>query len=359
MGIINNLRNRQNNIDILKAICAFYIVCIHVPFPGIVGEYLTPLTRIAVPIFFMITGYFYADMVKKRGVIRQIKKIIKLVIEANIIYLVWKCFYSAVIHNIDYFKNAFILKNILKFILLNESPFSGHLWYLSAILYVLIIVLIANKLNCNKLLYWFTPILLLCDLILGKYSIVIWGREFPYILVRNFLFVGIPCFCIGHLVSNGFGKKIGKSMSGWMILLFSLTSLLEHFILISVDMNATRDHYISTTFLAVSVFIFTLKCNNLQGKEPKVHKIIGGQSVTDILAIIGRKYSTGLYILHPIFITCIGTVANEIGFFEVYRFIAPIVVYFITILFLVMLDRLKKMSIIMIQKRKNPIFNRK
>ena len=77
MGIINNLQNRQNNIDILKAICAFYIVCIHVPFPGIVGEYLTQLTRIAVPIFFMITGYFYADIVNKRGVIRQIKKIIK------------------------------------------------------------------------------------------------------------------------------------------------------------------------------------------------------------------------------------------------------------------------------------------
>lgn len=90
MRIINNLQNRQNNIDILKAICAFYIVCIHVPFLGIVGEYLTPLTRIAAPIFFMISGYFYADIVKKRGRIRQIKKIIKLVIEDNIIYLVWK-----------------------------------------------------------------------------------------------------------------------------------------------------------------------------------------------------------------------------------------------------------------------------
>lgn len=64
----------------------------------------------------------------KRGVIRQIKKIIKLVIEANVIYLIWKCFYSAVIHNIDYLKNVFTLKNLLKFILLNESPFNGHLW---------------------------------------------------------------------------------------------------------------------------------------------------------------------------------------------------------------------------------------
>lgn len=332
---------RYKNIDILKSICAFLIVCIHVPFLGSVGSYITSLTRIAVPIFFMITGYFYTDIVRKRGEIRQIKKIFKLVIEANIIYLLWKCFYSAIIHNIDFFTNIFTLKNLLKFLLLNESPFNGHLWYLSAILYVLIIVLIANKLNCTKLLYLITPILLLCDLIFGKYSIVIWGREFPYILVRNFLFVGIPYFCIGHLIRDGFGKNISKCMSGWMILLFSLTSLLEHFILVSTDMNATRDHYISTTFLAVAVFIFTLKCNSNQNNEDTVPKMIGGQNVAGILAIIGRKYSTWLYILHPISIACIGTIANKIGFYGVYRFVAPIVVYITMIMFLVILDKIK------------------
>ena len=51
-------QSRADNIDILKAICAFLIVCIHVPFPGRVGAYFTALTRIAVPVFFMITGYF-------------------------------------------------------------------------------------------------------------------------------------------------------------------------------------------------------------------------------------------------------------------------------------------------------------
>lgn len=39
---------RADNIDILKAICAFLIVCIHAPFPGVIGEYFTALTRIAV-----------------------------------------------------------------------------------------------------------------------------------------------------------------------------------------------------------------------------------------------------------------------------------------------------------------------
>ena len=124
---------RSIKIDILKSICAFLVVCIHVPFPNIWGEYFTSLTRIAVPIFFMITGYFYTDIMKRHGEIRQIRKIFKLVIEANIIYLAWKCFYSIIIHNMDFFHNTFTLKNFLKFVLLNESPFNGHLWYLGAI----------------------------------------------------------------------------------------------------------------------------------------------------------------------------------------------------------------------------------
>lgn len=56
---------RQDAFDILKAVCAFLIVCIHIPFPGAAGAYFTALTRIAVPIFFMITGYFYSDVVRR------------------------------------------------------------------------------------------------------------------------------------------------------------------------------------------------------------------------------------------------------------------------------------------------------
>ena len=89
------------------------------------------------------------------------------------------------------------VKSILKFILLNESPFSGHLWYLGAVFYVLIIYAIADRIHIRKLIYVGTPILLLVDLVFGKYSMALFGREFPYILVRNFLCVGIPYFSSG------------------------------------------------------------------------------------------------------------------------------------------------------------------
>lgn len=59
------------------------------------------------------------------------------------------------------------------------------------------------------------------------------------------------------------------------------------------------------------------------------------------MAVIGHRYSTWLYILHPIFITCIGMVMSKIGLYEVYRFVAPIVVYISTLVFLMIVDKVK------------------
>lgn len=264
-------------------------------------------------------------MVKKGREYSQIKKILKLIIEANLIYLLWDCFYAVLSEKSIFFESVFSVKNLLKFLLLNESPFSGHLWYLGAILYVLIIVLIVDKLKCMKILYYLTPMLLFGDLEFGKYSMVIWGKEFPYILVRNFFFVGIPYFCISQLIRNGMGRRIEKKALGCLIVAFSVTLILERALLVDIGMNATRDHYISTTFLAVTVFLFVLKCDGHKG----------------VLAAVGRKHSTWLYILHPVFITCLGAVANKTGIYGVYKYFAPIIVYLATLMFLVIIDKFK------------------
>lgn len=253
--------------DILKSICAFLIVCIHVPFPGEVGSYITALSRIAVPIFFMITGYFYSEVTRKRKITRQIMKIFILMIEANLLYLVWKWFCTVVSSDVNFLSNTFNVKNLLRFIFFNDSSLSGHLWYLGAILYVLIITAIADKLKLSKALYWLTPLLLVMDLILGKYSLILLKREFPYILVRNFLFVGVPYFCIGRMIREGLGQKIKKNTAAFLIVLFSLTTCVERFILVSIDMNPTRDHYLSSTLLAVAVFLFMLKLRGDQTTE--------------------------------------------------------------------------------------------
>ena len=321
-------QSRADNIDILKAICAFLIVCIHVPFPGKVGAYFTALTRIAVPIFFMITGYFYSDTIARHKENRQIKKIFFLVIEANMLFFIWNIALNVLRREniVAYIRSIFTCKNIFEVLALNESPLAGHLWYLGAILYVLVIVLLMDNLNCRKVLCCLTPLLLIADLVLGKYSLLIFHREFPYILVRNFLCVGIPYFCIGNLIrEKKCSEKWNKKVLQVLTVVFVITSLAERFVLVNTGLNATRDHYISTTFLSICLFVYTLK-SNWHNKG---------------LAVIGRKYSTWLYIIHPIFITVFAMITGKLGIKSIYRCVAPIVVYCAALIFLIILQKVK------------------
>lgn len=59
------------------------------------------------------------------------------------------------------------------------------------------------------------------------------------------------------------------------------------------------------------------------------------------LAMIGRKYSTWLYIIHPIFITVLSIVVGKLGLKSIYRYVAPIVVYCATLVFLIILQKVK------------------
>ena len=138
---------RNHGLDFLKALCSFMVICIHAPFPDIIGNIITPLTRIAVPLFLMITGYYYSCVTERKNEKKQLIKILRLFVGANFLFFAWSLLTSclsgdSLITNIS---NMFSMKSILKFVLLNESPFAVHLWYLGAILYVLLIIYVFEK----------------------------------------------------------------------------------------------------------------------------------------------------------------------------------------------------------------------
>lgn len=335
MKEIRTLRIEQSRVrfagfDILKFLCTFLIVCIHCPFPGAFGQYFTAFARIGVPIFFMITGYFYSDIVERNREGVQVRKIVELIVEANLLYLAWNCFYAVISGNgiISYLTQTITAKNMAKFVLLNVSPFNGHLWYLGAILYVLLIMAVVDRLGMRKVLYIAIPILLTGDLVLGKYSILLLHREFPYIFVRNFLYVGLPYFCIGILLREIRSIVEIKILAG-CTLLFSMTTLLERYCLISVDMNPVRDHYISTTFLAITAFLLFREFYQKRGLS-KIEKLI---------SFVGWKYSTWIYIIHPIFITALSVIAHKLGLYGAYQLIAPVVAYIVSIVFVAVMSK--------------------
>lgn len=319
------ITGRETGLDLLKFLCTFLVICIHCPFPSEAGEYFVTLCRVAVPVFFMITGFFYplnSDAASDR---RRIKKILRLVIGANLLYLCWNCLREIVVGEglFQYLSSTITVKSILQFVCLNESPFHSHLWYLGAILYVLIIAVLAKRLKLTYVLYIVTPFLLLCDIVFGRYSLLFLHRDLSYVLLRNFLFVGTPYFYIGTMLRKK-TPVIKKSLLVILVVLFSVTSMLERYALIRFDLLSQREHYISSTFLAITLFLLFRNINT----DRKIGKI------EQLMAKVGREYSAGVYIVHPIFLGILSAMASYLGIMNIYKFIAPIVIYVASIVFM-------------------------
>ena len=189
---------RNYSIDTLKFICAVLVVLLHTK--STYQDFILPITRCAVPCFFMISGYLlYSDKeIGKERLKRNIVTIAKIMLWSTLLFAVLKGIMALYNGHLS-FPNA---KEWIDFIVLNANPFGFHLWYLGAYLYVLLIVGLVDKYNKWNCLFMIIPVLLAGDLIFGKYSLLLLNKEYPYIYVRNFLFVGLPYFALGALLKT-------------------------------------------------------------------------------------------------------------------------------------------------------------
>lgn len=311
---------RLENLDLLKFLCAVLVVFLHIKTPY--QQYILPLTRCAVPCFLIISGYFLfnADHVKfQTGLKKNIKKIFRIFIWSSLLFAVVKFMFALKQHDFSFLS----LKALINFVVFNENPFCGHLWYIGAYLYTLLIVLFLERQGWLNCLYWAVPILLMTDLCFGKYSLALWNMEIPYICVRNFLCVGVPYFAIGMFIKKWHNELLGIRYLPLLTIgggvLFSLTTLLENRLLVELNLNAMRDHYASSTFLAVSLFLFFLSARQV-GKN--------------VLSELGEKDSLYIYILHPLFDIFFQTINKHmpIAWLDTYLYLSPIIILIATIL---------------------------
>lgn len=193
-------KRRWTCIDILKCLAAIAVVEIHKPLEIQGGGEFLILCRFAVPVFFMITGFFYPETVAKKRELKQFGKIFTITIGANLFYLLWEILLA--VEKRENIKEALLARFEERvpedFILWNFSPLSPHLWYLQALLYVLVIAFIVEHLGLRKLAYLAIPVLLAGSLIKGSYSLLFVGKEDCHIYyARNFLYCGLPFFWLG------------------------------------------------------------------------------------------------------------------------------------------------------------------
>lgn len=141
---------RQNNaIDLAKLICAAFVVAIHVaPFGStnstgfisylnfFIQDYLA---RIAVPFFFITSGYFLFKKTDKNNF--EIKPVKQYIVKLIKLYLIWSLIYFPVrLGNIITDKKGIIHGIIGYFKDFIFSTSYSHLWYLNALIFATIVI---------------------------------------------------------------------------------------------------------------------------------------------------------------------------------------------------------------------------
>lgn len=304
---------RNYSFDTLKLICAIFVIFIHTPQPEIWGNYITPLIRCAVPIFFMISGYFtYGKKDITHTIHKRIAQLLKIFGVVFIFYFV----FSLIANGKDSLEHLSVLFSY-NFILLNSVPYSMHLWYISAYIYVLLIILLVERFNLYKWLYFITPILLLTGLLIGKYSEILLDHYFPPNYTRNFLLTGLPFFTLGMLIKKA--KQLPNIyMSGVLCIIFYILGFIE-----VLYVKNLGDFYASTIFLSLSIFI--LFTNIKQVKD-------------NIFSKTGREDSLYIYLLHFIIATAITLLSNKFSYLP---YLSALVTLLLTFVLIYILRKLK------------------
>lgn len=206
------------------------------------------------------------------------------------------------------------LREAAKMVLANKPLFvgdnAGHLWYLSALIYVYVLFNFAYQFQQVKLISFIGIMLIFLSFLIGNYSWIL-GIESTGIWTRNFLMTGIPYFCLGLMIWNNrlyllncYKEKRQVIFWGTVVLFLVGLNIAEKFYLAhrSGLNKLPSDTYLITPILSLFLFVLTLK-KDKYGVRTNLGKR---------LSVMGKQVSTGIYLMHPLIINILIIIMHKI-----------------------------------------------
>lgn len=241
---------RYGSLDFLKLLLALMVVALHSSVFFDVNRDLSfylvnGLFRIAVPIFFVIGGFFFVDAVNsllklKSWALRLVK-----------LYLFWMVVYSP-FYFIDQLDKGFI--RLIKELLVGY----WHLWYVSALIFSGVFCYFCSQIGLRWKL--FCLFFLYIVGVFFQYYSVLSGKNFPYWFYRNFIFFGIPMFGLGFLYRQhvDFASFL-KNNRFLFLTLFSCLYIVEVYCVRHIlGVSDAVDMYLTLFLLCPVIFCCTL-----------------------------------------------------------------------------------------------------
>lgn len=298
------------------------VITIHTRFPGYFGQVMDSLARFAVPYFFAVSGRFLLTSSDESvSYIRSktCKSLNKLLKITGLVYFVHLLF-SFVVHVSSHvpvskwFSSKFNISELIVFLLYNSGKFIydgsytfDHMWYLFALIYVYVLIIIFARL----LRKWYKALIgiLLFFLFFGEalqtyYPIRPFGINIcTWYIMRNWLFVGMPFVLIGILFSDYIRKRIDtlseekKNLWCKKTRLPAICGLIIGGISTVIETNiyGKKEVFIGSLVMVVSI-LFLSECRMPTDKY---------------LWKIGKEASSNIYYFHVLIIAVIDIMAQN------------------------------------------------
>lgn len=283
------MKEREYAFDVLRVIAMIMVIIIHVSnvytrsFNFIdTNSYLVSLifntiSRVSVPIFFMISGALLLDRkfdFKKYK--KRILKILLLIVAWDILYLIWEYLFLGVTYD--------------KLYKLFTEPYRAHLWFL----YVIIILYALQPL----LKYILDRINNTCKIILFILWLLLSTVSMYNLSVANIftIFSNIGFFVIGKYLYDYLQNSKNNKKYTFIMIILLLVSFTESVYLnytASVKFNMFYNLFFAyrTPFIILATFIiFKLVYIYCHDKKPNE------------LIMLGSELSLGVYLIHGMFL---------------------------------------------------------
>lgn len=311
--------NRNSTLDLLKLFASYMVVFIHILFYGKIGTAVDALARFAVPLFFVVSGFFSYEITLKQ-IKKRISHTLRLIAFAVAVYILWNVLQLLIAQDtqglVYYFSKYLSIKDLFKLLVFNIPLFTVHLWYLFALLYVYISYYFAVLFSIRKRFVFVTSILLLAlHVFLGE-GLSIFKINVPIPLVRNFALMGIPFFGLG-LLANTYKHKLCNTPN-YMIVIFLILGILET--IISRYFFGKNELYIGSLLILSACIAIFIKFPNIECPSALLsltscstyiyifHPLIS--SLIEIMySIINIKFGISVFLqmIHPILVCVLST----------------------------------------------------
>ena len=273
----NSIANVKLNL--LKCFACIGVVFIHVNYPGVFGKIVSLASEYAVPVFYMVAGYFAygknSDVIKRRLI-----KIIKIFLYGYTVFFLYNIFTHLRDNGVfQWLVDNYTWKTPLKYIFLCTIDSAIPLWYLIAMIETYFVWFLVIKHGKENIFVMLIPLLFLFQIGLTACCET---KQLDWSWKTNFITRALPWFVLGYYLNSDKSQKLRSIKVKWLIVMITvgcLIAVIPSVFDFSIKFNVIG--YIPYTF---GLFALTLK-------NPT-------RSICRPLEFIGDKLSLNIYIYH-------------------------------------------------------------